>query len=258
MTAKPLVELKKAAIGYGRTTLVDGIDLAVMPGDFLGLVGPNGAGKSTLLKTILRIIKPRGGEISRRSGLRIGYVPQRTRIDPIYPLTALEVVRSGGMGPKERDDERRLLASATHEKGMKALEQVGVADLAKKSLRDLSGGQQQRTLIARALVRSPDLLILDEPTAGMDLPAERELLDFVTGLNRDHGANIILVAHQLSLVAGRASSIALINKDLPLFAVGPSEELLTNECLTEFYRHPMEVVEVGGGIIVRARREEGR
>ncbi|MCP4676297.1 MAG: metal ABC transporter ATP-binding protein [Deltaproteobacteria bacterium] len=258
MTIEALVELKRVAIGYGKKPLVDGIDLAVMPGDFLGLVGPNGAGKSTLLKTILRIIKPRGGEVFRRSGLRIGYVPQRTRVDSIYPLTALEIVRSGGMGPKEMGDKRRLLASATHDQGMKALEQAGVADLAKKSLRDLSGGQQQRTLIARALVRSPDLLILDEPTAGMDLPAEQELLDFVTRLNRDHKANIILVVHQLSLVAGRASRIALINKDLPLFAVGPSEELLTNKRLTELYRHPMEVVEVGGGMIVRARREEER
>ncbi|MCP4602469.1 MAG: metal ABC transporter ATP-binding protein [Proteobacteria bacterium] len=254
MADKALITLKKVAIGYDKIPLVDGIDFAVMSGDFFGLVGPNGAGKSTLLKAILRIIKPLTGEIRRRPGLRIGYVPQRTRIDSIYPLTALEVVRLGGMGQKANSD-RGSLASATRDQGMRALEQVGIAGLAKKPLRDLSGGQQQRALIARALVRSPDLLILDEPTGGMDLPAEQELLDFITGLNRDHGTNIILVAHQLSLVAGRASRIALINKDLSLFAVGPADEFLTNERLTELYRRPMEVVEIGGRLIVRARQK---
>lgn len=254
MEKEALVELTDVSIGYGKTRLVGNINLEVHSGDFLGLVGPNGAGKSTLLKTILGIIKPRGGEVRKRSGLRLGYVPQRTQLDSIFPLNAIEIVRLGGMGQKAKGDNRATLVSASREEAMSALERIGIPHLARKSFRDLSGGQQQRVLIARALVRTPDLLILDEPTAGMDLPSERELLDFVTAFNREKKEAIILVAHQLSLVAGRASKVALINKDQNLFTVGMTRELLSNKRLTDLYRYPMEVVDLDDSIVVRASR----
>jgi ABC-type Mn2+/Zn2+ transport system ATPase subunit len=252
MKPQSLIALEGVSIGYGGTSLLDNINIEISKGDFLGLVGPNGAGKSTLLKVILGILRPLAGEIRLGHDLRIGYVPQRTQIDHIFPLTAVEVVRSGGMGPKAHGDNRRRLVSATRGQAMDALERIGIANLAKKSFRDLSGGQQQRALIARALVRSPDLLILDEPTAGMDLPSEKDLLDFVTALNRERAEAIVLVAHQLSLVAGRAGKLALINKDLKLFATGPADELLSSEKLSKLYGRPMEVAELRGKKLVCA------
>ncbi len=251
---QPLLTLRDVAIGYGGSPFLNGIDLTLRAGEFLGLVGPNGAGKSTLLQAVIGIIKPLGGAIERREDLRLGYVPQRSRVDPIFPFSALEVVRAGGMGPKPRSQGGPNYRAASAERALNALGQVGIAKLAARPLRDLSGGQQQRVLIARALVREPDLLILDEPTAGMDIPSERDLLDFITELYREREVTIILVVHQLSLVAGRCSHLAIINKDLPLFAVGTATELLTSERLTELYGHPMEVCGDGEDMIVRAAR----
>ncbi len=256
MTEEPLIKLSDVSIGYGGRPLVAGINLDVEAGDFLGLVGPNGAGKSTLLKVILGIVPALAGDVWRRPGLRLGYVPQRTLIDPIFPLTALEVVRSGGMGPKAKGRGGTLLASASQAEAMTSLEQVGVGHLARRALRDMSGGQQQRVLIARALVRSPDLLILDEPAAGMDLPSEKDLLDFVADLNRHQGTNVVLVVHQISLVAGRANKMALINKDLQQFSVGSAETMLCGERLSDLYDHPMDVIETHGTVLVRAGATE--
>jgi ABC-type Mn2+/Zn2+ transport system ATPase subunit len=255
MESEALTKITGVSIGYGATSLLDNINLEILPGDFLGLVGPNGAGKSTLLRTMLGVLRPLAGRVINRPGLRFGYVPQRTRIDPIFPLTVIETVRQGGMGRKPEGRGSRL-AGSTRREGMEALVRLGVADLADRALRDLSGGQQQRVLIARALVRGPDLLVLDEPTAGMDIPSEKELLDFVTALSRDQRLTVILVAHQLALVAGRASRLALINKDLPLFAAGDADELLTDERLSALYKHPMRVVDAGGIVTVQAGRSE--
>ncbi len=256
MDEQPLIRLEKVAIGYGAAPFLSDIGFTLARGEFLGLVGPNGAGKSTLLKAMLGIVRPLAGRIERRPALHLGYVPQRFRVDPIFPLTALEVVRSGGMGLKRTGGRGSSLAPATRAQATAALERLGVTALANRPLRDLSGGQQQRVLIARALVREPDLLILDEPTAGMDLPSERELLDFVTGLNRQSGTGVLLVVHQISLVAGRCSHLALINKDLPLFASGTAAELLDEKRLSELYRHPMRVVGSGEETIVRAARQQ--
>jgi len=252
-----LIALEGASIGYG-APIISGIDLAVEPGDFLGLIGPNGAGKSTLLKTMLGILSPLAGTVRRRPDLRVGYVPQRTRIDPIFPLTALEAVRAGGMGPKPPGTGGTLLSSSSRGDAMGALERLGISHLAHRPLRDLSGGQQQRVLIARALVRGPNLLVLDEPTAGMDIPSEQELLDFVTSLSRAEGLAVLLVVHQLSLAAGRARRMAIVNKDLPIFAVGTADEILRDDRLSELYRHPMSVGRDAamGHVYIRAGRRE--
>lgn len=258
MSETSLLEVKDLSIGYGGNALLHGISFDVMPRDFFGLVGPNGAGKSTLLLTLLGNLKPLRGTVRMRPSLRIGYVPQRSRIDSIFPMSAIEVVRSGGMGPKGKNKAGHVLKSATKDDAVAALDRVGMKALASRPLRDLSGGQQQRVLIARALVRDPDLLILDEPTAGMDIPAETELLDFVSRLNEDPGTAVMVVVHQISLVADRANRTALINKDIPVFAVGEAQELLSSERLTELYREPMQVIDAAGQIVVRSgRRHEG-
>jgi ABC-type Mn2+/Zn2+ transport system ATPase subunit len=251
MSESSLLEAKDLSIGYGGRPLLEGISFQVMPRDFFGLVGPNGAGKSTLLMTLLGSIKPVRGFVRARPSLRIGYVPQRSRIDSIFPMSAIEVVRSGGMGPKAKGKAGWVFTSASKDAAIAALDRVGMKSLGSRPLRDLSGGQQQRVLMARALVRDPDLLILDEPTAGMDIPAESELLDFVSRLNEEQGTAVMVVVHQISLVAGRANRMALINKDIPVFAVGEAAELLTSERLTELYREPMQVIDAAGQIVVR-------
>lgn len=255
MSQDSLIDVRDVAIGYGGHVLVDGISFRIGKNDFFGLVGPNGAGKSTLLKTILGSLRPLRGKVVLRRDLRFGYVPQRTRIDPIFPMSALEVVRSGGMGPKRSGGWS--LRSCSRSNALAVLDRVGMAKAADRPLRDLSGGQQQRVLIARALVRKPDVLVLDEPTAGMDIPAESELLDFVLSLNQDHGTAVIVVVHQIALVANRARTMALINKDLPLFVVGGMQDLLSSDKLTELYGRPMDVLDVAGRRVVRAG-EHGR
>ncbi len=249
MDTTTLVELKDVAIGYSGRAILARISLCLSQGDFLGIVGPNGAGKSTLLMTLLGNIRPVRGSIERRPGLRFGYVPQRSRLDPIFPLSVLDMVRLGGMGAG-----RFPLLSSSPRDAMAALEGIGLAHLASRPFFDLSGGQQQRVLVARALVRSPDVLVLDEPTAGMDLPSERSLLDFVTDLNRNRGTAVVVVAHAIALVTGRAHRIALLNKDTGLFAVGTEAEIISTQRLTDLYRSPIRVFDIEGEKVIRAAR----
>ena len=251
MSAAPLLKALDLSIGYGGQPLLGGISFDIEPRDFFGLVGPNGAGKSTLLMTLLGNIPPVRGSVVVRSSVRFGYVPQRTRLDSLFPMSAIEVVRSGGMGPKASNKKGWLLTAASKADAIASLDLVGMASLATTSMRDLSGGQQRRVLIARALVREPDLLILDEPTAGMDIPTEHDLLGFISHLNAQRGTAVVLVAHQVSLVAGRANRMVLINKDTHSFAVGAAEHLLTSQQLTALYGEPMQVLHIDGQVIVR-------
>src|SRR5215470_14463488 len=161
-----LLEIRDLAIGYVGRPLLSGINLSITPGDWWGVVGPNGAGKTTLMKTLLGIIPALGGTIERSPGLTFGYVPQRGVIDDIFPLSALDVVV---MGRYPRIGPCRRVTRADRELARHYMERVGIVHLAGKPFRSLSGGQKQRTLIARGLVREPDVLVLDEPTDGMDL-----------------------------------------------------------------------------------------
>jgi len=256
MDAKTLLEARDLAIGHSGRVILERISFQLGEGDFLGIVGPNGAGKSTLLMTVLGNLAPVRGALERRPGLRFGYVPQRSRLDPIFPLSVVDMVRLGGMGTRPPGKGGWRLGSSSHAAAIAALEGIGLAHLAHKRFSDLSGGQQQRVLVARALVRSPDVLVLDEPTAGMDLPSERSLLDFVTDLNRNQGTAVIVVAHAIDLVSGRATRIALLNKDTSLFAVGAEAEIISTERLSALYRSPIHVFDVDGERVVRAGRDK--
>lgn len=253
----PLVSLMDGAIGYGGTPMFQGMNLAIRPGEFWGLIGPNGAGKSTLLKTLLGVLAPLAGRVTRSKGLVIGYVPQRAAIDPIYPFSAMDVVRSGTLG-HPRHTWGLFSRIATADRGLATLRRVGIERLAHRPFRDLSGGEQQRVLVARGLVRDPDLLILDEPATGMDLPSEGELLDTITRLNRELGIAVLMVVHQISLVVGRARHLALISRERKLFHAAPAEEILSDAVLSELYEHPMSVVTCPEGMpLVVAGRKEG-
>ncbi len=248
----PLLTMEGGYIGYDGNALLGPVDLEIHRGDLWGIVGPNGAGKSTLLKSLLGIIPLVSGRRSSAPGLRFGYVPQRSDLDSIFPLSALDVVTLGGMGTRRGGGSR--MRPASREEALEAMEALDVAKIADKPFRSLSGGQKQRVLMARGLVRKPDILVLDEPTAGMDIPSEEDLLDFIQSLNTESGMTVLLVMHQIAQVADRATHVALVNWELELFATGETGALVTTDELTSLYRRPMEVHRAFGQTLVKVAR----
>lgn len=258
MTA-PLVALEDAAIGYRGRPILSGISVAVAPGDFLALVGRNGGGKTTLLRTLLGALPLVAGRLVRPRPLRVGYVPQRDHVDPIWPFTALEVALMGrvpALGPLRRP------GPADREAARRALARVGIEGLAGRWYGELSGGQRQRTLIARALAAEPELLAVDEPTNGMDPGAELATMDLLRELQEGGGPAIVMVSHRIEAVANHARTLAFVDGEASLFRVGPLEEMLRPDALAPLYRRPVEVREEGGrrtivaGEAPLARREE--
>ena len=185
------------ALGYGTTRVLAGVDLELRRGDFVGILGPNGAGKSTLFRGLLGLLAPLAGTIDDH-GSALGYVPQESHVDASWPVSAFEVVRLGA--------RRQGLAGRAerHRQALEQLDRVGLADRARQRFTDLSGGQRQRVLMARALMSGPDVLVLDEPTSGVDLPSQERILATLAELNAETGMTILLVAHQLELVTRTA------------------------------------------------------
>jgi ABC-type Mn2+/Zn2+ transport system ATPase subunit len=244
-----LVSFQGVTLGYGRRPILSGLDFGIAEGDFLGLVGPNGAGKTTVLRGILGSLKPMAGTIRLDPALRFGYVPQRDQVDYNFPLKVTDVVMMGrydriGLGRRPGKDDRA--------RAQAALEHVGIPDLADRHLADLSGGQKQRTLIARALVGEPNVLILDEPTNGMDLVSTTQILGLVRELHERDGLTVIMVSHALNEVANYVERIALVVGGG--FRIGTVDEIMTEATLSEMYGIPVEVDSFNGHRIVLARR----
>lgn len=247
MTA--LITFGGVTLGYGRRAVLTGLDFEIPDGDFLGLVGPNGAGKTTILRAILGSLAPMGGAISRADGLRFGYVPQRDQVDYNFPLKVVDVVL---MGRYDRVGLARRPGRRDHERARAALEHVGIAHLANEPLSALSGGQRQRALIARALVGEPNLLVLDEPTNGMDLVSTTQILGLVRELHERDGLTVLMVSHALNEVANYVRRIALVLEGA--FRVGAVDEIMTEDTLSEMYGIPVEVSSFGDHRMVFARR----
>jgi ABC-type Mn2+/Zn2+ transport system ATPase subunit len=247
-----LVTFDRATLGYGRRAVLTDISFEIPDGDFLGLVGPNGAGKTTILRALLGTLEPLGGTVSRAPTLRFGYVPQRDQVDYSFPLKVLDVVMMGrydriGLGRRPTEDDRR--------RAHQALEHVGIDRLADRPLADLSGGQKLRTLIARALVGEPNVLVLDEPTNGMDLVATTQILGLVRELHERDGLTVLMVSHALNEVANYVQRIALVAEGG--FRIGTTDEIMTEQALTQMYGIPVEVNSFDGHRIVVARRVNG-
>jgi ABC-type Mn2+/Zn2+ transport system ATPase subunit len=247
MTA--LVSFRHATLGYPRHTVLTDISFDINEGDFLGLVGPNGAGKTTILRTFLGSLEPLGGTVVISPNLRFGYVPQRDSVDSGFPLKVIDVVMMGrydrvGLGRRPGADDRR--------RAHQALEHVGIDDLANRPLTNLSGGQKQRTLIARALVGEPNVLVLDEPTNGMDLVATTQILSLIRDLHEKERLTVIMVSHALNEVANYVERIALVLEGG--FRIGTVDEILTESLLSQMYGIPVEVDSFDGHRIVVARR----
>jgi zinc transport system ATP-binding protein len=187
---------------------VRGASLEVKPGELVALFGSNGSGKTTLLRGLLGFLSPLAGRVERRPDLRVGYVPQRETLDPLYPLSASQVARMGSW----RDlPFWRLAGARERSRTHAALEACQASAFASQRYAELSGGQRQRVLLARALATEPELLLLDEPTAGVDPEAERAILDLLRRLRETRGLSIWMVTHHVQALAGRADRSVVLS-----------------------------------------------
>lgn len=193
-----LLRLTDIHVRVGGTEILSHVDLAVAPGEIVTLIGPNGAGKTTLVRVALGLLRPDRGRVERRAGLTIGYMPQKFALDDALPLTARRFL-SLSRGIAE-DDLRR------------AAGEVGIAHLLDHPFGALSGGEVQRTLLARALLRRPDLLVLDEPVRGVDVNGQLELYDLIARLRRSHGCGVLMVSHDLHLVMAATDRVVCLNR----------------------------------------------
>lgn len=186
-------------VAYGGQKILDSVNFAVMPRDFICVVGANGSGKSTLAKAILGLIRPAAGEIIYGAGLartQIGYLPQEAKVNMDFPATVLEIVLSGVLG---RLGVRPFYTVDNKKCVLKTLKLLGISALSNKSFKSLSGGQKQKVLLARALVATTSLLILDEPSNNLDPPSRREFYQILKKLNQDQGLTIMMITHDLDV-----------------------------------------------------------
>ena len=225
--------------GYGREDVLRDLSFTVPEGAFAALIGPNGAGKTTLLRLLLGLRHPRAGRITvlgRRPGdraLGLGYVPQRTGVPDGFPLTAAEVVL---MGRYPRVGWGRRPGPADHDAARRALARVDLEDMAERRFSELSGGQQRRALIARALVGQPRLLLLDEPTAGLDPAAQARFYDMCCTLQREENITLIAASHDVDVVARHADMVLLIDRTVR--ATGAPADVLSSRQLDHVYGFP--------------------
>ncbi len=223
---KTVVEVKDLSFSYERDTILEDIDLSVEEWDFLAIIGPNGGGKSTLLKLILGLLKPKKGRISiygkppSQALSQIGYVPQNTNVNTDFPIKVIEVVLMGHVGGK-----RPLWGYGKEELScaMGALAEVGMTAYADRKIGDLSGGQRQRVMIARALCAHPKILLLDEPTASIDIRGQKEIYELLKKLNST--MTVIVVSHDISVILEYATKAAHINRRLTYHDIGDKSKL---------------------------------
>ena len=250
---QPIIELNEVSFGYGQEQVLENINLHLHPGQFAALVGPSGAGKTTLLKLILGLLQPTRGQIcvqgSVRTGLtpRVGYVPQVESVDWNFPMTVEQMVLLGRIGkshpwPWPSPTDRRHMAVI--------LERLEISALAQRHIRDLSGGQQQRVFLARALMAEPDLLVLDEPTSGVDMRTAENILHMLADLN-NQGLSILMTTHDLNAAAAHLPWVVCLNRQI--IAQGTPDDIFTNDILSETYRGDMLVIRLDGMIFVQQK-----
>ncbi len=250
----PLLEIDHVISGYENGSVLQDVSVKIWPGQFVAVVGPNGGGKTTLLRTILGTIRPTTGKVALRgqpitegSLGRIGFVPQLETIDWNFPITVEEVILMGlyrknhWLRRVSREDRGRL-----HE----MMERLNLAGLGKRHIRELSGGQQQAAFLGRALLGEPDLILLDEPAAGLDIRSRDDVIHFLHEINHQ-GVAIILTAHDLNWVAAHLPWVICLNRRV--IAEGPPPQVFNSEVLRETYRGEMIVFQHEGMIMVGER-----
>jgi zinc/manganese transport system ATP-binding protein len=246
-----LVRFEHVTCGYDGPPALQDVDLSIARGAFVGVVGPSGAGKTTLLRAIVGAV-PRlegrvivdGHEAGSDAASRVGWVPQLETVDWHFPATVREVVLMG------RWSERRWQAWTTRAEGARVdrlLERLGLAGLGDRHIRELSGGQQQRVFLARAMIGDPELLLLDEPTSGVDLKTRDEILHLLADLN-GAGMTIVLTTHELNTVAAHLPWVVCVNRRV--IAEGDPDEIFTSEVLGRTYEADLRVVRQEGIVLI--------
>ncbi|PBP89084.1 zinc ABC transporter ATP-binding protein ZnuC [Pseudomonas syringae] len=193
-----LIRLDKVAVTLSGQNVLDDIQLSVKPGEIVTLIGPNGAGKTTLVRAVLGLLKPDAGSVWRKPRLRVGYMPQKLHVDQTLPLSVLRFLR--------------LVPGVDRPAAASALEEVGAGKVIDSPIQGISGGEMQRVLLARALLRKPELLVLDEPVQGVDVAGQAELYSLITRLRDRHQCGVLMVSHDLHLVMSTTDQVVCLNR----------------------------------------------
>lgn len=245
----PLVEFEHVGCSYAGVPAVEDVSFTVERGEFVGIVGPSGGGKTTVLRALLGIIGPSYGRIGRDPSLSVGYVPQVETIDWSFPVSVTEVVAMAIDQPRWGRTPSSL-RRRVHD----LLGRLGLAEVADRHVSELSGGQQQRVFVARALIGRPDLIVLDEPTSGVDVATRHELLHLLADLHRE-GLAIVLTTHDINGLAAHLPRLVCFNRTV--VADGPPAEVLHPYVLERTYGAPMQVLQHGGMPVVIDHRGHG-
>jgi zinc transport system ATP-binding protein len=192
-----LIAAERVDVRYGQSRVLHRVSMAIRKGEIVTIVGPNGSGKSTLLRVLIGAIRPDAGQVRRQAGLKIGYVPQKLHIDPTLPMT---VRRFLDLPLRVTDEDARV-----------ALQRAGVPDVSGQQMADLSGGQFQRVMLARAILSGPDILMLDEPTQGLDQPGSAAFYRQIEEVRNASGAAVLMVSHELHVVMSASDRVICLN-----------------------------------------------
>ncbi|MCR2803137.1 metal ABC transporter ATP-binding protein [Paenibacillus soyae] len=248
-----VISVDRVSFSYQQKLVMQDVSFGVKERDFIGLIGANGAGKTTLLRMIVGLLKPSAGEIrlfgqpvqSFKDWDRIGYVPQKNALNPQFPATVREVVLSGLYG---RKNMFRRLSKAVQSKADDALDAMGIIDLSDKKIGQLSGGQQQRVFLARALINNPSLLILDEPTVGIDSETQENFFHMIKHMHQHHNMTFLMVSHDMEMIRGYLGQEPAASAGKLKFYIRHSHD--TQDCVESNLAHSLKGL--------RARMESGR
>jgi len=243
---EPYIELNNVSFSYDHNPVLENLTFIIRKGEYLGIIGPNGGGKTTLVKVILGLLHPATGSITLfgkdwhdfKDKHRIGYVPQRvTQNDREFPATVFEVVRTGRVA---RLGFFQRLTKKDNEAVERAMEIAGIAKYRDTLIGNLSGGERQRVFIARALASEPDVLILDEPTVGVDIGAQKVFYEFLSSLNKEHNLTILFISHDVDAVSQETNTVLCLNKTMVCH--GLPGDLLNEHVLESLYGKHSQIV----------------
>lgn len=206
------LKLQDISVSYGNNVVLDHISLDIFKGDYIGIIGPNGAGKSTLIKAILDLIPIQNGTIQKSNALRIGYVPQYSQFEKNFPITVMDTILMGSIVPHAGFFHRH--SKSEKEKAISLAEFLHIDNCLHKNINKVSGGQMQKAMIARAMIQSPDILILDEPTSNVDNNSRSEIYDILRDINNDQNTTVLLISHDIGAVSSYVKSVACLNQTL--------------------------------------------